>query len=61
MEYFMDCAETRIIGYFRWLDKSAKPEFVGVTRICHDIVFESYMCIEPEFMEVKPNLFILHC
>ena len=58
MEKFMNSAETRIIGYFRWLDKSAKPEFVGVTRICPDKVFESYECIVPEFMEVKGQKFI---
>ena len=28
---------TRIIGYFRWLEKGGAPEFTGVTRIDHEI------------------------
>lgn len=29
---FMNSAETRIIGCFRWLQKAGKTEFVGITR-----------------------------
>ena len=25
---------TRVIGYFRWMEKGAKPEFTGVTSLC---------------------------
>lgn len=58
MKCFMNHAETRIIGYFRWLEKSAKPEFVGVTRICPNNIFESRNYIVPEFMEVKGKKFV---
>lgn len=58
MKHFMNHAETRIIGYFRWLEKSAKPEFIGVTRICPNNPFESRNYIVPEFMEVKEKKYV---
>ena len=33
MKLFADAVETRITGYFRWLSKNAKSEFVGVSRL----------------------------
>ena len=36
MGTFMAYSETRLIGYFRWLQKAGKPEFLGITRILRD-------------------------
>lgn len=36
-EDFMKNTETRIIGHFRWLQKSGKYEFVGVTRFLDEL------------------------
>lgn len=32
-ETFMNDTDTRIIGYFRWLSKAGKAEFVGISRL----------------------------
>lgn len=32
-KFFKDMTDTRILGYFRWLKKGAKSEFVGVSRL----------------------------
>lgn len=33
IKVYLDHVETEIIGYFRWLQKGAKSEFVGMTRL----------------------------
>lgn len=30
---FLQCVNTKIIGYFRWLEKAGKPEFVGISKL----------------------------
>lgn len=29
--------ETKVLGYFRWLKRGGKPEFVGITRLNYDL------------------------
>lgn len=40
--------ETRIIGFFRWIRKAGKPEFVGITKMKVD-----WLDINPEAKEVS--------
>lgn len=35
---YEDIGETIILGYFRWIAKSGKPEFVGLTRVKSDLI-----------------------
>ncbi|MNT75846.1 hypothetical protein D3C72_2147790 [compost metagenome] len=39
--------ETRIIGFFRWIRKAGKPEFVGITKMNAE-----WLDIKPEEKEV---------
>lgn len=45
---FMDATQTLITGYFRWLAKGGKAEFVGVSRLAKDFI------LSPEASEVQP-------
>lgn len=49
MEKFKENAKTRILGHFRWLEKSGKTEFVGVT--CMDLE-RAHDSLSPEVSEV---------
>ncbi|WP_277471890.1 MULTISPECIES: hypothetical protein [unclassified Paenibacillus] len=42
-----DIGETRIVGFFRWVRKAGKPEFVGITKMKVD-----WLDINPETTEV---------
>lgn len=42
-----DIGETRIVGFFRWIRKAGKPEFVGITKMKVD-----WLDINPETKEV---------
>lgn len=35
---YEDIGETIILGYFRWIAKAGKPEFVGLTRVKSDLI-----------------------
>lgn len=39
-------AETKILGFFRWIKRGGKPEFVGITKISCD-----YTDLEPDRKE----------
>ncbi len=45
---YKDIGETLILGYFRWLVKAGKPEFVGLTKVKYDLV---------SFLEDKREVF----
>ncbi len=49
---FIENVETRITGYFRWLKKGGKSEFVGVSRLNNDGMVGS---LSPEYSEVIPG------
>lgn len=36
---YKNIGETLILGYFRWLAKAGKPEFVGLTKVKYDLTF----------------------
>lgn len=47
---FLQAVDTRILGYFRWLAKAGKSEFVGVSRLTNPNLEG---CLTPEESEVK--------
>lgn len=52
-EEFTENVETKILGYFRWLRKGGKAEFVGISRLMQQYL-EGYMV--PEKSEVGSGL-----
>ncbi|MBQ3107000.1 MAG: hypothetical protein IJC68_00110 [Firmicutes bacterium] len=50
---FLACVETRITGYFRWLKKGGKSEFVGLSRLTDRSFLGS---LSPEVSEVTAGL-----
>jgi len=50
---FHNKIDTRIIGYFRWLKKSGKSEFVGISRITDPSMLK---CINPQKTEVMNGI-----
>ena len=52
---FRDTTQTRIIGHFRWLQKSAEAEFLGITRTEMKYMLDK---ISPEESEVTEGTFL---
>lgn len=54
-EKFLSEVDTRILGYFRWLKKAGKSEFVGLSRL-KDVRLEGFL--KAEMSEVKEGFSI---
>lgn len=47
-KHYKNYGQTKVLGFFRWVEKSGKPEFVGVTKLHY-----SYAEISPNRIEVS--------